>query len=157
MRPLLRLDGFVRDKLSGRYGDYLGTAGYPLTHGLARPTSCPPLSRTCASTYPPRTSPFRSKFYAALGFRQAEAWDNAVDCELGGHEFRLQNEYVRAWADNCMMILDVDDVPAWHAHVEAVLAGNGSPGARCTPPESAGDSLVPHVWDPSGVLLVFVQ
>ncbi|HEX6811156.1 MAG TPA: hypothetical protein VF384_06010 [Planctomycetota bacterium] len=97
------------------------------------------------------------RFYSALGFRMTPAFGDTLDCELGGREFRLQDYYVKQWADNCMMVIDVEDVAAWHAHVEAVLAREKLPGARVTPPEQAGDSTVLHVWDPSGVLLVFVQ
>jgi hypothetical protein len=96
-------------------------------------------------------------FYTALGFRMTEAWGKAVDCELDGREFRPQDFYVKAWADNCMMVIDVEDVEKWHDHVKRVLAEHRFPVARCTPPEPAGDSRVLHVWDPSGVLLVFVQ
>jgi hypothetical protein len=56
-----------------------------------------------------------------------------------------------------MLILDVDDVTGWYGHVETILADGAFPGARCTPPEPAGDSLVVHVRDPTGVLLVFAQ
>lgn len=97
------------------------------------------------------------RFYAALGFRMTEGFGGTLDCELGGHQFRLQDYYQKAWADNCMMVLDIDSAAAWHEHVQSVLAGDRFPGARCTPPEAVGESSVLHVWDPSGVLLVFVQ
>ena len=56
-----------------------------------------------------------------------------------------------------MMVIDVDDVAEWHRHVQTALAKEQFGAARFTPPEKAGDSTVLHVWDPSGVLLVFVQ
>ena len=96
------------------------------------------------------------RFYAALGFRLTPSFGGTFDCELGGHRFRLQDHYVRPWADNCMMVLDVDDVAAWHRLVEGMLARERFGSARFTPPETVDDASVLHVWDPSGVLLVFV-
>ena len=117
----------------------------------------PPTIRDLRVYVPAKDFELSKRFYEALGFRLTPAWGNTVDCDLGGHRFRLQDYWVKAWAENCMMILDVDDVAAWHRHVEATFAQQRFGGARCTPPEQAGDSTVLHVWDPTGVLLVFVQ
>ena len=97
------------------------------------------------------------RFYLALGFTMSPGWGGTADFELGGHQFRLQDYYVKDWADNCMMLLDADDVEAWHRHVEHALANSAFPSVRIKPPEPVDGSLVFHVWDPSGVLLVFVQ
>lgn len=97
------------------------------------------------------------RFYSALGFTMSPGFGGTVDFELGGHQFRLQDYYVKGWADNCMMVLDADDVEAWHRHVQQVLGNGAFPGARIKAPEPADGSLIFHVWDPSGVLLVFVQ
>lgn len=97
------------------------------------------------------------RFYTALGFRASEGWGGTVDFELGGQRFRLQNYYVKDWADNFMMVMTVDDVAAWHEHARRVVAEGDFAGVRVKPPETVGDSLVLHVVDPSGVLLVFVQ
>ena len=97
------------------------------------------------------------RFYAALGFTMSPGWGGTADFELGGHRFRLQDSYVRDWADNCMMVMGVDDVQAWHRRAQAVIAGGMYGAARLTPPEPVDDSLVLHVWDPTGVLLVFVE
>lgn len=97
------------------------------------------------------------RFYSALGFKMSPGFGGTVDFELGGHQFRLQDYYVKDWANNCMMILDVDDVEAWHTHALQVLGESGFPGVRIKPPEPVDGSLVFHIWDPSGVLLVFVQ
>lgn len=106
---------------------------------------------------PAKNFELSKRFYSALGFRMTEGWGDTVDCELGGHQFRLQNYYVKAWADNCMMVLDVEHVVAWHEHAKRVIDDGQFPGARVTAPEAAGESMVVHVWDPTGVLLVFVQ
>ena len=97
------------------------------------------------------------RFYSALGFTMTPGWGGTADFELCGHRFRLQDYYVKDWADNCMMVMGVDDVETWHRHATQVIAGGKYGGARVAPPEPVDDSLVLHVWDPTGVLLVFVQ
>jgi predicted enzyme related to lactoylglutathione lyase len=100
----------------------------------------------------------RSKqFYSALGFSMSEGWGGTADFELNGNRFRLQNYYVRDWADNFMMVMGVDDVQAWYQHVRKVADDGGFDNVRMKPPEPVGDSRVLHVTDPSGVLLIFVQ
>jgi hypothetical protein len=116
----------------------------------------PPTIENLRVYVPAKNFELSKRFYSALGFRMTDGWGGTVDCELGGHRFRLQDCYVKTWADNCMMVMDVADVAAWHEHVEKVIAG-GVLGTRVTPPERAGESTVLHVWDPSGVLLVFVE
>ena len=97
------------------------------------------------------------RFYSALGFTMTPGWGGTADFELGGHRFRLQDYYVKDWADNCMMVMGVDDVEAWCRHAQGVVGSGNYAGARVAPPESVDDSRVLHVWDPTGVLLVFVQ
>ena len=71
--------------------------------------------------------------------------------------FRLQNFYVKDWAENFMMKFDVDDVQAWYEHAKKVI-GDGNFGiARHDEMETIGDTKIFHVWDPCGVLLIFIQ
>lgn len=97
------------------------------------------------------------RFYTALGFAMSPGWGGTADFALGCHRFRLQDSYVKDWADNCMMVLDIDDIDAWHRHAERTVKSGEFPGSRVKPPESVDGSQVFHVWDPSGVLMVFVQ
>lgn len=97
------------------------------------------------------------RFYTELGFTLTEAWGGTFDCELGGASFRLQNYYVRDWADNFMMRFEVDDVRAWHEHVKKIVAAGDYKGVRVMEPEVVGDTLLLHVVDPSGILLIFLQ
>ena len=100
----------------------------------------------------------RSKrFYAALGFAVWEGSSGTADFSMNGHAFRLQDDYVKDWADNFMAVLGVDDVEAWHRRVVEVANDPDFRDVRVKPPEPVGDSMVLHVCDPSGVLLVFVQ
>jgi len=95
-------------------------------------------------------------FYSALGFELTEGFGGTMDCRLGGAVFRLQNYYVKDWANNFMMKLDVDGVDAWYEHVKSVLDQGEYGRARMAEPEMVGDTKVLHVVDPSGVLLIFL-
>ena len=96
------------------------------------------------------------RFYSALGFELTEGWGGTMDCRLGGAVFRLQNYYVKDWAENFMMKFDVVDVDAWHQHAKRVIDEGDFGNARYDTPEMVGDTPVFHVWDPCGVLLIFV-
>jgi predicted enzyme related to lactoylglutathione lyase len=106
---------------------------------------------------PARDFELSKRFYSALGFRMSEGWGGTADFELNGHRFRLQNYYVRDWANNFMMVMGVEDVEAWHSHVRQIVASGEFTGVRIKPPEAVDGSLVLHVTDPTGVLLIFVQ
>lgn len=96
------------------------------------------------------------RFYAALGFKMSPGWGGTADFELNGCRFRLQDYYVKDWADNFMVVIGVDDAEAWHQHVKRIDDSGEFNGVRIKPPELVDGSLVLHVIDPSGVLLVFV-
>lgn len=97
------------------------------------------------------------RFYSALGFQASEGWGGTIDFELNGNKFRLQDYYVKDWADNFMMVMNVPDVAAWHEHVNNIVNSGDFGNVRIKRPKTIGNSLVLHVIDPSGVLLVFVQ
>ena len=97
------------------------------------------------------------RFYTALGFKLTEAFGGNFDCEFDGNRFRLQNYYVKDWANNSMLLIDVDDIEAWHQHVETMAASGEFKGMRVSPPEEISGSQVLHVVDPSGVLLIFIK
>jgi len=97
------------------------------------------------------------RFYEQLGFTMSPGWGGTADFELNGNRFRLQDYYVKDWADNFMVVMGVDDVEAWHQRARSLASSGKFSGVRVKPPESVDDSLVLHVVDPSGVLLVFVQ
>jgi catechol 2,3-dioxygenase-like lactoylglutathione lyase family enzyme len=75
------------------------------------------------------------RFYTALGFELTDGWGETMDCRLGGSVFRLQNYYVKDWAENFMMKFDVDDVGKWYEHVRQVLDENTYGDARVAEPE----------------------
>ena len=98
------------------------------------------------------------RFYTALGFTLSKGFGDTVDCELNGFRFRLQNYYVKDWAENFMVVMPVDDVEEWHQHALRVKESGSFDTVRVMPPETVEKEWsVLHVIDPSGVLLVFVQ
>ena len=98
------------------------------------------------------------RFYSALGFTLTEAWGGNFDCSLGKSLFRLQNYYVKDWAGNFMLQFDVDDANAWYEHVKPIIDSGEFGDARVMLPEAVtGDTIITHVVDPSGVLLIFIQ
>ena len=79
-----------------------------------------PLTINDLKAYVPARNFEKSKrFYKALGFVMSDGWGGTADFELNGHRFRLQDYYVRDWADNFMMVMGVDDVEARHQRAQA--------------------------------------
>jgi catechol 2,3-dioxygenase-like lactoylglutathione lyase family enzyme len=109
-------------------------------------------------TYVPAENFEESKaFYRELGFELTEAWGGNVDCRLGGALFRLQNYYVKTWAENFMLQFGVESVQAWYDHVKPIVESGRYKGIRVSEPEAVDGALLLHVWDPCGVLLIFIQ
>lgn len=107
---------------------------------------------------PAKNFEMSKRFYTALGFTMSDGWGGTADFELDGYAFRLQDYYVKDWANNFMMVMGVDDVEAWHQLARQVAERGEFIGVRIKPPELVDDTwMVLHVVDPSGVLLVFVQ
>ncbi|MCL4257263.1 MAG: hypothetical protein KJZ53_01895 [Anaerolineales bacterium] len=99
------------------------------------------------------------RFYTALGFTMTPGWGGTADFELNGFEFRLQDHYVKDWAENFMFVIEVEDVQAWYQLAQELQAQPEFRKAmRITPPQIVdGRFNVLHVVDPAGVLLIFVQ
>jgi len=97
------------------------------------------------------------RFYSALGFTLSQGWGDTMDCRLGSAVFRLQNYYIKDWAENFMMKFSVDNVAAWHAHARQVIDDGDFGAARYDTPKTVGDTAIFHIWDPCGVLLIFIQ
>jgi hypothetical protein len=97
-------------------------------------------------------------FYVSLGW--AIEWSDA-DLALmmnANHRFYLQRYYVKAWAENAMLHITVDDAQASYLQVNELLGSGRFPGARVSPPKQEPyGALVTYVWDPAGVLLHLAQ
>ncbi|MEY4766809.1 MAG: hypothetical protein RI907_3482 [Pseudomonadota bacterium] len=94
------------------------------------------------------------QFYLALG-AQLE-WSDAQLAlfNLGGARFYVQRYHVKAWAENCMLHITVQDAARCHAQIAELLQSGRFPGARVAPPKlEPYGALVTYVWDPVGVLL----
>jgi predicted lactoylglutathione lyase len=105
---------------------------------------------------PARDFELSKRFYSALGFQMTPGWGGTADFQLNGCKFRLQDYYVKDWAENFMFVMTVDDAEEWHQHVRTVVREGGFTTVRITPPQAVDGAMVLHVVDPSGVLLVFV-
>lgn len=58
-------------------------------------------------------------FYRDLGFTQASEGGGVAYFHRSGCSFLLQDHYEKTYAENFMLHLLVDDVDAWHQHVQA--------------------------------------
>jgi catechol 2,3-dioxygenase-like lactoylglutathione lyase family enzyme len=97
-------------------------------------------------------------FYTALGWTTVWSDESLALLSLAGHQLMLQDYYVREWAENWMLVVEVADAAAWHDHVGSVLASGDFGDARVAAPEHQDyGATVTYVWDPCGVLLHFTE
>jgi uncharacterized glyoxalase superfamily protein PhnB len=112
------------------------------------------------SYLPARDFELSKRFYEALGF--IKTYDDEVAIFMVGPDSRqgfiLQKAYEKAWADNCMMHCECEDVAAWWAHVQSLDLPTRFGVADPMPPEQEPwDHIVCYMWDPSGVLWTIGQ
>lgn len=97
-------------------------------------------------------------FYRALGCRCLWQIEGLAELQWQSSGFYLQKFYLKDFAENLMMALDVDDAQAWYEHVQSVLESNDYSSARVQAPKlEAHGSKVTYVWDPCGVLWHFSE
>ncbi|MDH2413797.1 VOC family protein [Nocardioides sp. CER19] len=96
-------------------------------------------------------------FYLALGWSELWRDDALVLLGLSGSQLMLQDRYVKEWAENSMLTVEVGSADDWYAKVTAVLAAGRYGTARVAEPRNEEWARVTYVWDPSGVLLHFAQ
>jgi uncharacterized glyoxalase superfamily protein PhnB len=107
---------------------------------------------------PSRDFELSRAFYTALGFATLWSDDTMALLELGGHRIMLQNYFVRNWAENFMITIEVGDVDDWYDHVVELLSDGGFGDARISEPaDEDWGARVAHLWDPCGVLIHFTQ
>lgn len=93
-------------------------------------------------------------FYRELGF--AVLWQNAqiAELEIAGSRLLLQNFYVREWAENFMIRIEVESAAEWYAHVQKLIQSGRYPGVSAKPPAlQPWGEMVSYCVDPSGVLI----
>jgi len=94
-----------------------------------------------------------TKFYVDLGFKLN--WSNSDVCEfqVGNFRFLLQKFYVKAWAENFMMSLMVEDADVWWTAIQSSGVLEKYEGVSGQPPKvQPWDLRVLYLTDPSGVL-----
>jgi len=100
------------------------------------------------------------EFYRALGFHEAWSSDQLTIMQLGRFSFFLQNYFVKEWAENMVMSLDVADVDACWTSLQSLNLSARFPNVvRVGAPQSDMASGIRrgHFVDPSGVLWHFSQ
>lgn len=91
------------------------------------------------------------RFYADLGFAVRDL-GGLAEVRMGEHAFLLQDHWVAAWAENCMLTLMVDDLDAWWRHIAALDLGTRYGVRPPTAPEVKPWGLREvNVLDPAGV------
>lgn len=118
-----------------------------------------PAIKSLTPYVPAKDFELSKRFYTALGFNMTPGWGGTADLELNGYSLRLQDYYVKDWAENFMFLIEVDDVQGWYELAQEVQARpEFKDSVRVKPPQLVDDRFnVLHVIDPAGVLLVFVQ
>jgi hypothetical protein len=97
-------------------------------------------------------------FYKSMGWAVNIESEELAELELAGHRFYLQNYYKRAWANNFMLHVTVEDAQAWYELAAEVVEDKKYAPARARAPrEQDYGALVSFVWDPSGVLIHFAE
>ena len=93
------------------------------------------------------------EFYQLLGFDEVIIDPKmsyfSVDPKLG---FYLQDYYVKGWVDNSMIFLEVEDIEAHHARIEAKNLPDQFPKVRLSSIKNLDWGREFFLHDPSGVL-----
>lgn len=98
-------------------------------------------------------------FYVALGWKMNWNHESSLaEMELAGCRFLLQDFYVKQWANNFMFYIEVEDAQEWFLHVRTILNQEGKfKKCNVNPPKQEPHGKATYVWDPSGVLIHFVE
>ena len=91
-------------------------------------------------------------FYKELGFTETFYSEDLSKFKTGNFHFYLQNYYVKTWAENFMMFLEVEGVNQWWEFIKSLNLDKKYPNIKLFPPsvKDWGTEFLFH--DPSGVL-----
>ncbi len=96
-------------------------------------------------------------FYERLGFEKLLDGEVAI-FQIGATSFILQRRFEKAWAENCMMQLMVDDLDTWWEHIVNLdLPENFGVPKPKQPAMQPWGLHVAYLVDPSGVLWHIAQ
>ena len=98
-------------------------------------------------------------FYLALGWKMNWNHENSLaELEMADCRFFLQDFYVKDWAHNFMIYVEVEDAQTWYEHVRDLLNIDLKyKSCKVQPPKLEPHGLATYVWDPSGVLIHLVE
>ena len=94
------------------------------------------------------------RFYEDIGFTKAVNAEKSAQYVMQGLGFWLQDYYVEAWADNCMLCLYVEDIQAWARRLDELdLSGRyGDKAKVLSSPHAQEGGIMMQFCDPAGVL-----
>jgi hypothetical protein len=90
-------------------------------------------------------------FFAALGFDKQWQQDGLAGLRFGGATFMLQDINVPEWQKNQMITLEVTDLDAYWAELEAKALPSRFPGVSLRPPTQFPWGRELHIIDLAGV------
>lgn len=90
-------------------------------------------------------------FFADLGFAAAWRSGDIAGLRFDGAYFLLQSIHVPVWQKNQMLIVEVDDLDAYWAEIDALDLPAKYPGVRTKPPTEFPWGREVHIIDPAGV------
>jgi hypothetical protein len=97
------------------------------------------------------------RFYQAIGFETYRLGETLAEMSLGKHAFLLQGYYVKAFAENMMMHVLVEDAAAWWRHLDSLDLPNQFGVSPHEPKAEPWGLTVAYLTDPAGVLWHFAQ
>ncbi len=95
------------------------------------------------------------QFYKDIGFQIGWEGDDICVMNVASQSFNLQKYYVKDWADNFMMFLEVKNVDEWYAFLKELKLQERYEGIRMAPPVDENWGRVCRLITPTGVLWHF--
>jgi len=94
-------------------------------------------------------------FYKKLGFEESYYSETLTVFNAGGFSFYLQSAYQKVWAENCMMLMEVDDVDAFWEYLLSLNLESDFPKIKLREPKTEDWGRECILIDPAGVLWHF--
>lgn len=91
------------------------------------------------------------QFFYEIGFATLWRHEGLAGLKFGGATFMLQDITIQLWQDNQMLTLEVDDLDAYWAVLDAKHLPWHFPGVRIKPPADYPWGREVHLIDPAGV------
>lgn len=109
-------------------------------------------------TFVPAKDYDRSRdFYKKIGFEETYYSEGLAVFKAGDFTFYLQNYYQKDWAENFMMLMEVDDVDAFWEYMQSLDLKKEFPEIKFRKPKTDDWGREFHMIDPAGVLWHFAK